>query len=110
MEQKLMMPASYNVMSEEEMTYTEGGATTLQAVCAWLLPGYGYFRLQSDARAECQANPNGWLERLIDKKVADSKESAVNAIYNIGCAAWTAFAMVGSLGTGILFYAANVYI
>lgn len=26
MEKKMMMPANYNVMSEEEMTYTEGGA------------------------------------------------------------------------------------
>lgn len=25
MEKKLMMPANYNVMTEEEMTYTEGG-------------------------------------------------------------------------------------
>ena len=27
MEAKMMMPANYCVMSEEEMTYTEGGAT-----------------------------------------------------------------------------------
>ena len=27
MENKMMMPASYNVLSNEEMTYTEGGAT-----------------------------------------------------------------------------------
>ena len=27
MENKIMMPASYNVLSCEEMTYTEGGAT-----------------------------------------------------------------------------------
>lgn len=26
MEKKMMMPANYNVMTEEEMTYTEGGA------------------------------------------------------------------------------------
>lgn len=26
MEKKLMMPANYNVMTEEEMTYTEGGS------------------------------------------------------------------------------------
>ena len=34
MEKKLMLPANYNVMNEEEMTYTEGGANLLQAVCA----------------------------------------------------------------------------
>ena len=27
MENKIMMPASYNVLSCEEMTYTEGGGT-----------------------------------------------------------------------------------
>ena len=44
MENKIMMPASYNVLSCEEMTYTEGGATVGQAVAAWLWPGlrYGY--------------------------------------------------------------------
>ena len=40
MENKIMMPASYNVLSCEEMTYTEGGATVGQAVAAWLWPGY----------------------------------------------------------------------
>lgn len=34
MEAKMMMPANYCVMSEEEMTYTEGGATAVQAFCA----------------------------------------------------------------------------
>ena len=29
MEKKLMMPANYNVMTEEEMTYTEGGAFSI---------------------------------------------------------------------------------
>ena len=32
MENKIMMPASYNVLSCEEMTYTEGGATVGQAL------------------------------------------------------------------------------
>ena len=110
MENKIMMPANYAVMSEEEMTYTEGGANVLQAVCAWLLPGYGTFRLTADARAECQANQDGWMERLIDKKVADSQESFVNAAYNVGCAAWTIFSIVGSAGVGALFMAADIYI
>ena len=39
MENKIMMPASYNVLSCEEMTYTEGGATVGQAVAAWLCKG-----------------------------------------------------------------------
>ena len=32
MEKKMMMPANYNVMSEEEMTYTEGGGVVSLAV------------------------------------------------------------------------------
>lgn len=110
MENKMMMPACYNVMTEEEMTYTCGGATTLEAVCAWIAPGYGYFRLVSDARAECQANKDGWLERLADKKIADSKKSFVNAAYNIGCVVWTAASIVGSAGLGAVFAAIDIYV
>ena len=36
--EKMMMPAYYNVLSTEEMTYTEGGATMVLAACAWFLP------------------------------------------------------------------------
>ena len=36
--EKMMMPAYYNVLSTEEMTYTEGGATSTQAILAALLP------------------------------------------------------------------------
>ena len=43
MEAKMMMPANYCVMSEEEMTYTEGGATAVQAFCAWFVPFYGWY-------------------------------------------------------------------
>ena len=44
MEAKMMMPANYCVMSEEEMTYTEGGATAVQAFCAWFVPFYGWYK------------------------------------------------------------------
>ena len=35
-----MMPAYYNVLSTEEMTYTEGGAnaTMSEALLCWLIP------------------------------------------------------------------------
>ena len=110
MENKIMMPACYNVMTEEEMTYTQGGATTLEAVCAWIVPGYGYFRMISDARAECKANENGWLDRLLEKKVADSQGSIINAAYNIGCAVWTVVPMVASMGVGALLAAVDIYV
>ena len=34
MENKMMMPANYNVMSEEEMTYTQGGSIVSTVVWA----------------------------------------------------------------------------
>ena len=38
MENKIMMPASYNVLSCEEMTYTVGGATFTEALLNWIPP------------------------------------------------------------------------
>ena len=40
------MPAYYNVLSTEEMTYTEGGATATmsEALLCWLIPPYGWFK------------------------------------------------------------------
>ena len=38
MENKIMMPAFYNVLSCEEMTYTEGGATFTEALLNWIPP------------------------------------------------------------------------
>ena len=40
MENKIMMPASHNVLSCEEMTYTEGGATFTEALLNWIPPIY----------------------------------------------------------------------
>ena len=37
MENIMMLPASYCVMNEEEMTYTTGGASAIQAIAAWVL-------------------------------------------------------------------------
>ena len=44
MEKTMMLPAYCNVMSPDEMVYTEGGATMGQALCALLLPPYGWFK------------------------------------------------------------------
>ena len=40
--EKMMMPAYYNVLSTEEMTYTEGGATATmsEALLCWLILPY----------------------------------------------------------------------
>ena len=44
MEKTMMLPAMYNVLSQEEMTYTEGGATMTQALLAALIPPYGWYK------------------------------------------------------------------
>ena len=36
MENIMMLPASYCVMNEEEMTYTTGGASAIQAIACLL--------------------------------------------------------------------------
>lgn len=41
MENIMMLPASYCVMNEEEMTYTSGGANIVQAAAAVFIPFYG---------------------------------------------------------------------
>ena len=41
MENIMMLPASYCVMNEEEMTYTSGGANIVQAAAAVFIPIYG---------------------------------------------------------------------
>ena len=41
MENIMMLPASYCVMNEEEMTYTTGGASAIQAIAAWVFPMHG---------------------------------------------------------------------
>ena len=94
----MMMPASYNVMSNEEMTYTAGGATTLEAVCAVLVPGYANFRLISDARAERQKNPNGWLTTVINDRIADAQQNTTNAVYQVATAVWTGLGCLSVIG------------
>ena len=50
MEKTMMLPAMYNVLSQEEMTYTEGGATMTQALLAALLPPYGWYKASTEIR------------------------------------------------------------
>ena len=66
MEKKLMLPANYNVMNEEEMTYTEGGANLLQAVCAVAIPVYGWLAGVSAIRDYRKAHPTNWTSTGID--------------------------------------------
>ena len=58
MEKTMMLPAMYNVLSQEEMTYTEGGATMTQALLAALLPPYGWYKASTEIRDYCMGLPS----------------------------------------------------
>ena len=71
MEKKLMMPANYNVMTEEEMTYTEGGGiggTVLYLAEAgfgiWGI--YNYYKGMVATRAYVKAHKKQDAAQLIE--------------------------------------------
>ena len=83
--EKMMMPAYYNVLSTEEMTYTEGGATATQALCAWFLPFYGWFKGSVAIRDYRRKNPNTWMETGMDALSKDMEKSTTNLLYDVAC-------------------------
>jgi hypothetical protein len=72
----------YAVLDEEEMTYTEGGATELDAVLS-LIPVIGWFRGVSAVRSYRQAHPSNWLETGLDALSADMNKSTANLVYDV---------------------------
>ena len=60
MENIMMLPASYCVMNEEEMTYTSGGANIVQAAAAVFIPIYGWIAGVSGIRDYRKAHPDNW--------------------------------------------------
>lgn len=83
--EKMMMPAYYNVLSTEEMTYTEGGATATQALCAWFLPFYGWFKGSIAIRDYRRKNPDTWLDTGLDALSKDMEKSTTNLLYDVAC-------------------------
>ena len=83
--EKMTMPAYYNVLSTEEMTYTEGGATATQALCAWFLPFYGWFKGSIAIRDYRRKNPNTWMETGLDALSKDMEKSTTNLLYDVAC-------------------------
>ena len=97
METTMMYPASYNVLSYEEMTYTEGGATMVQAACAWFLPFYGWFKGITAVRDYRKAHPDNGTSTGSDALSKYMDKSFTNAMYGLGCTFWT----VSSCFTGV---------
>ena len=92
METTMMYPASYNVLSYEEMTYTEGGATTTQALLAFFVGPYAWYKACTAIRDYRRQNKDTWLDTGLDAFAADTEKSFTNAVYNISCA-WSFVAM-----------------
>ena len=97
MEKTMMLPAMYNVLSQEEMTYAEGGATMTQALLAALLPPYGWSKASTEIRDYRKKNPNTWTQDGLDYFANDMGKSVSNFLYDLACASW----VLGTSATGI---------
>ena len=103
--EKMMMPAYYNVLSTEEMTYTEGGANATMSE-ALLIPPYGWFRGVTAVRDYRRKNPNTWLETGLDALATDMEKSSANTIRDLACAVW--FVTSTASGVGLVINAAVI--
>ena len=91
-------PAAYNVLSCEEMTYTEGGVGVVEAAMAWF-PLYGWYKAVSTIHDYRKANINSnWVENGINALVAHAEKSPTNTIHDIGCSFWFAASCVSIIG------------
>lgn len=98
MEKTMMLPVNYCVLSEEEMTYTEGGANIVQAACAVVIPIYGWIAGVSAIRDYRKSHPSNWTSTGIDAWNRHMNRSTANAIYGAGCAFWTASSCFTGVG------------
>ena len=85
MENIMMLPASYCVMNEEEMTYTSGGANIVQAAAAVFIPIYGWIAGVSGIRDYRKAHPDNWTSTGSDALSKDMEKSTANMLYDLGC-------------------------
>ncbi len=81
-------PATYNVLSSDEMTYTEGGVGVVQALMAWF-PLYGWYEGVTAIHDYRKANINSnWVENGMNALAAHAEKSSLNTIYDLGCGVW----------------------
>mgnify|MGYP001543223585 CR=1 FL=1 len=109
MENKIMMPASYNVLSCEEMTYTEGGATVGQAVAAWLWPGYATVIGINTCREARKKDHDNWVSNVWSDIKADCKGNVTNTFYHAGMIFWKAASTISSCGISAVMSNAITY-
>lgn len=103
---KITMPSCYNILSSDEMLYLEGGATQVQAFCAWFVPFYGWYKGITAVRDYRNANPEDWTVTGLTALCDDMEKSLVNTYYDLGC---IAHVLVSSAtGIGLLVNAAII--
>ena len=97
MENKMKMPANYNVMNEEEMTYTTGGASAIQAIAAWVFPHYAWLAGVTAIRDFRNKNLNTRTQDRLASLANAMGKSVSNFLYDLACASW----VLGTSATGI---------
>lgn len=105
MEATMRMPAYYNVLNNEEMTYTTGGTTLTQAVLSWI-PPIGWYKSVMAVRDYRKKNPDTWIDRGLDDLVADMKKDTYTFISDLGQAVW--FVSSCASGVGLIVNAALI--
>ena len=105
MENKIMMPASYNVLSCDEMTYTDGSATFTEALLN-CIPPIGWYIGVTAMRHYRKSHPNDWLDTCLDALSRDMDSSAQNMLRDLGRIVWVT--ATSATGVGLLVNAAIV--
>lgn len=116
MEMTVRMPANYNLMTENEMTYTTGGAAAadVAAVVTWGVVGLGtiaYYWNWIDqllgARRWYGANKTGNigtdLEKGIDTWLDYTTSSVLNCVRSVLATSQSLFSPIGWVGTAVAF-------
>ena len=113
MEMNVRMPANYNVMNEEEMTYTTGGASAAYyaSLAGSLVVGglllYNWVDQLLGARSWYAANKTGNigtdLEKGIDTWLNYTTSSVVNCIRSICATSTAVFSPIGWIGDVLAF-------
>ncbi len=98
MENTMRLPAYYNVLNNEEMTYTTGGTTLTQALLNWI-PPIGWYTSVMAVRDYRKKNPDTWIDTGLDALVNDMKKDTNTLIRDAGRTVW----FLASCASGVGF-------
>ena len=57
----------------------------VQALCAWVVPFYGWYKGITAVRDYRKAHPDNWTETGLDALSKDMEKSTANMLYDLGC-------------------------